>query len=129
MIRKMMVALMLGAGLLGGVLVMNTDMAFAVDSVICSGNFTPEQKEAAGCNADKKKANEVAVDIIKIVLSVVGLLAVVAIILGGVSFMTSTGDAMKVTRAKNTVIYGVVGLIVALLAFAIVSFVSQGVGG
>ena len=52
-----------------------------------------------------------------------GFMAVVMIIMGGISFITSQGDAAKVTRARNTILYGVIGLIVAILAFAIVNFV------
>lgn len=61
--------------------------------------------------------------IINVVIGVIGFVAVVVIILGGVSYMTSAGDPGKVTKAKNTILYGVVGLIVALLAFAIVNFI------
>lgn len=62
-------------------------------------------------------------DIINVVVGVVGIIAVVMMIVGGISFITSQGDASKVTKARNTILYGVVGLIVALLAFAIVNFV------
>ncbi len=68
-------------------------------------------------------------DAINVVLSVVGVVAVVVIIIGGISFITSQGDASKVTKARNTILYGVVGLAVALLAYAIVNFVLQGVFG
>ena len=61
--------------------------------------------------------------IINVIIGVVGFIAVVMMILGGISFITSQGDAAKVTKAKNTILYGVVGLIVAMLAFAIVNFV------
>ena len=62
-------------------------------------------------------------NIINIIIGVVGIVAVIMMILGGISFITSQGDAAKVTKARNTILYGVVGLIVALLAFAIVNFV------
>lgn len=61
--------------------------------------------------------------IINVVLSVVGVIAVVVIIIGGIYFIISQGDAAKITRAKNTILYGVIGLIICLLAFAIVNFV------
>lgn len=61
--------------------------------------------------------------IINFVVGAVGLVAVVVIILGGVQYTTSAGDAAKVTKAKNTIMYGVIGLVVAMLAFAIVNFV------
>lgn len=61
--------------------------------------------------------------IINVALGVLGLVAVVMIILGGLSYTTSAGDAAKVKKAKDTIMYGVIGLVVALLAFAIVNFV------
>ena len=61
--------------------------------------------------------------IINVALGVIGFVAVVMIIMGGVQYTTSSGDAAKVTKAKNTILYGVVGLVIALLAFAIVNFI------
>lgn len=61
--------------------------------------------------------------IINVIIGVVGVVAVVMMIIGGISFITSQGDTNKVTKARNTILYGVVGLIVAMLAFAIVNFV------
>lgn len=62
-------------------------------------------------------------DVINVVIGIIGMLAVIMIIMGGISFATSQGDAAKVTKARNTILYGVVGLIISLLAFAIVNFV------
>lgn len=61
--------------------------------------------------------------VINVVLGVVGFLAVAMIIIGGIQYTTSAGDAQRVTKAKNTILYGVVGLVIALLAFAIVNFI------
>ena len=61
--------------------------------------------------------------IINVALAVLGLVAVVMIIIGGFNYMTSSGDTAKVTKARNTILYGVIGLVIALLAFAIVNFV------
>ncbi len=61
--------------------------------------------------------------IINVVIGIVGFIAVAMMIMGGISFVTSQGDTAKVTKARNTILYGVVGLVVALLAFAIVNFV------
>ena len=44
-------------------------------------------------------------------------------IIGGVQYMTSAGDTQKVTKAKNTILYGLIGLVICVLAFAIVNFV------
>ena len=61
--------------------------------------------------------------IINVVLGIAGLIAVFMMIYGGVVLATSQGDAAKVTKGKHTILYGVVGLVIALLAFAIVNFV------
>ena len=61
--------------------------------------------------------------IINVALGIIGFIAVAMIIVGGVQYTTSAGDAAKVTKAKNTILYGVVGLVIALLAFAIVNFI------
>ena len=61
--------------------------------------------------------------VVNVIVGVIGFVAVIMMIMGGISFVTSQGDASKVAKARNTILYGVVGLIVALLAFAIVNFV------
>ena len=61
--------------------------------------------------------------IITAVFSIIGIVSVVMIILGGISYATSQGDPGKVKKGKDTILYGIIGLIVALLAFAIVNFV------
>ena len=65
-------------------------------------------------------------NIINILNGIVGALAIVAvivIIIGGIGYMTSSGDAAKVKKAKDTILYGIIGLIICVLAFAIVNFV------
>lgn len=75
----------------------------------------------------KNDLNNTLNTIINVVIGIVGFVAVVMMILGGISFITSQGDSSKVTKARNTILYGVVGLVVALLAFAIVNFVLSNV--
>ena len=59
----------------------------------------------------------------------IGIISVVMIIIGGIRYATSGGNAEKVKSAKNTILYAVVGLAVALLALAIVNFVNTDVVG
>ncbi len=61
--------------------------------------------------------------IVNILLFIVGALAVIMIIIGGLRYAISGGDAKAVSAAKNTILYAIVGLIVAFLAFAAVNFV------
>lgn len=62
-------------------------------------------------------------NIINGVMMAVGIVAVIVIIVGGVNYATSQGDPSKVTKGKKILIGGIVGLIIVLLAFAIVNFV------
>lgn len=58
---------------------------------------------------------------------VAGALAVIAIIVGGILYITSGGDEKRIGAAKNTILYAVVGMVVAVLAYAIANFVLKGV--
>jgi hypothetical protein len=61
--------------------------------------------------------------IVNILLYVLGAIAVVMIVIGGIRYTTSNGDSSAITSAKNTILYSVIGLIVAILAYSIVNFV------
>ena len=68
--------------------------------------------------------------VIQIINSVIGVLAVVCVIVmivGGVNYMTSNGDAGKVKKGKDTILYGCIGLIICVLSFAIVNFVIKSI--
>ena len=73
-----------------------------------------------GSDAD---VNNIVQTIITILIWLVGVLAVIMIIYGGIIYTTSGGDPGKVKKGKDTIIYGIVGLIIAILAFVIVNFV------
>ena len=57
------------------------------------------------------------------IIAVLGIACVVVMIIGGVQYMTSSGDASKVEKAKKTILYACIGLIVCALSFVIVNFV------
>lgn len=59
---------------------------------------------------------------------IIGAVSVLMIIIGGIRYVTSNGDQSAITSAKNTILYAVIGLIVAILAYAIVSFVIVNIG-
>lgn len=62
-------------------------------------------------------------------LFIVGALAVIMIIWGGIRYATSAGNSSSVTAAKNTILYAIVGLIIAFLAFAAVNWVLGALSG
>ena len=107
-------------------------------SYICPDGKTVSTTGLAGCtsgdngvvntnnNNDLMKTVNI---IINVIIGVIGFVAVVVIILGGVQYTTSAGDPGKVKKAKDTILYGIVGLVIALLAFAIVNFVLSSIVG
>lgn len=75
------------------------------------------------CNNKDEDATSLIGIIVNTLLFIVGLLAVVMIIFSGIQYTTSSGDSGRVSKAKNTLVYSIVGLIIAFLAFAIVNWV------
>ena len=61
--------------------------------------------------------------IVKNIILALGVVCVVVMLVGGINYMTSSGDPSKVEKAKKTILYGLIGLIICVLAFAIVNFV------
>jgi len=96
-----------------------------------NGKYVPDIKQCEEWNNSEiaKQDNLMGTlqTVVNVIVGVIGFVAVIMMIMGGISFVTSQGDASKVAKARNTILYGVVGLVVALLAFAIVNFVLSSV--
>lgn len=118
---------------LSGVAVMSPAYAATTDKhPICANgqpSSTPDLKgcsewgSTGGSNLSQDDLMNTLQVVINVIVGVIGFIAVAMIIMGGISFATSQGDSSKVAKARNTIIYGVVGLVIAMLAFAIVNFV------
>jgi hypothetical protein len=67
--------------------------------------------------------------ITNVLLFLIGAISVIMLIIGGIRYTISQGDSTAVTSAKNTILYAVIGIIVALLAYAIVNFVLSSFAG
>lgn len=62
-------------------------------------------------------------EILRIVFGVAAAVAILVVILGALKYVTSQGDPGEVTKAKNTILYAIIGLVIAAAAFSIVTFV------
>ncbi|GAC1570487.1 MAG: hypothetical protein NVS3B23_02360 [Candidatus Saccharimonadales bacterium] len=98
----------------------------------CSGATTNSLDPTAGGDESSCKgtqASDTVTNIIKIVVTIfsiiVGIAAILMIIVGGFKYVTSTGDPGKVSSAKNTILYALIGLVIVALAQFIVRFVLQ----
>ncbi len=70
-----------------------------------------------------KSTGDIIRTVVNILLFALGAAAVVMIVIGGIKYVTSQGDSNGVSSAKNTILYAVIGLIVAISAYAIVNWV------
>lgn len=61
--------------------------------------------------------------ITNVLLYILGAISVIMIIIGGLRYVVSGGNSTNVTAAKNTILYAIVGIVVALLSYAIINFV------
>lgn len=61
--------------------------------------------------------------ITNVMLFGVGAIAVIMVVIGGLRYVISGGNSTNITSAKNTILYAVIGMIIAILAYALVNFV------
>jgi hypothetical protein len=118
----------LGAGLFV------SSTALAADTTTC--DTTSDLTISGGANCTQDKSNKTPASlfgtggifqtIVNIFLFVIGAIAVIMLIYGGIRYTISGGDSKNVTAAKDTILYAVVGIVVAILAYAIVNFVIGG---
>ena len=78
------------------------------------GNNVPENLTGTG---------GVFTTVVNIALFIIGALSVIMLIYGGIRYTVSGGDSGSVTAAKNTILYAIIGIVVAIFAYALVNFV------
>ena len=115
-------AFVVSLGLVG---VFGLQPAAAIDPLgaACAKNPTSEicvQKSTASASIPDQIKN-----IISLLLFVLGVICVIVIIVAGIQYAVAGGDSNQITKAKNSILYAIIGLVVALLAYAIVNFVIQ----
>lgn len=89
------------------------------DWLILAARVTPTE---VGTEDDKNLEGDLT-NIVNVIIGLLGIVAVITIIFGGVNYMTANGDSSKIKKAKDTILYGVIGLVVVILSAAIVNFV------
>ncbi len=113
--------------ILAGLLVVPTVTLAVAPAVNADGDYTLGSgvKSAQGTGVDQVSTDPESLvkQFVNIFLFAVGALSVIMLIWGGIRYTTSAGDSNKVQAAKNTVLYAIVGLVVAILAYAIVNMV------
>lgn len=85
-----------------------------VNATVCDNN---------NANNQLFGANGIFSRVISTLFVVIGLIAVIIIVIGGLRYVLSAGDQNAINSAKNTILYAVIGLVISILAYAIVNFV------
>jgi hypothetical protein len=90
-------------------------LTYSLSSLFAKVDLNPLPKTGA--------STSVIQTVITIVLGIIGAIAVMFIVIGGMRYILSQGDPQAVGKAKGTIIYALVGLLFAILAQAIVGFI------
>ena len=123
-IAQFFLSLAIVLGISGSLVALQPVGVYALDAnqqAVCDAIGT-----GANCNKGTGGANKLngVIDTIINVLSVlVGVLAVIMVIIAGFKYVTSAEDSSKITSAKNTLVYAIVGLVIVALSQTIVKFV------
>jgi hypothetical protein len=116
----------IAVGLAGMLLMVNLlmpSMVFAdAKTEICKG-IGAAGGGSTDCSAGTTTVEGVIGTVINVLSWVIGIIAVIMVIVGGLKYITSSGDSNNVNSAKNTILYAIVGLVVVALAQVIVRFV------
>ena len=123
--KKVILVALAAVTLLIGVVAIHTAPALAASAKdeICAG--VGSASGASGCStpAGSPTVNSVINTVINIISAFVGVVAIIMIVFAGFRYVTSGGDSSKISSAKNTLIYAIVGIVVAALAQVIVRYV------
>ena len=98
---------------------------FAADNTggACDASLPEEIREANGCNKNNgNKVPAIITNILTAIIAVLGVVSAIYVFIGGITYMTSSGDSGKVEKAKKTILYALIGLVISALSFAIVNF-------
>jgi hypothetical protein len=112
--------------ILGFALVLGVGMLFAPAPAFAQSaidDACANDPNSTLCKNSNQEIGPIITTVINVLLFLIGIISVVMIIIGGIMYSTSAGDAGAVTKAKNTVLFAVIGLVIAFLAFAIVNWV------
>ncbi len=127
--RNIFLKLVLAAALFTS-LVSTGGLVYAIDCSTTAPSTTPEAIQcgtdnAAGApaNATPSSLDNTIHNVVNLLSVAVGIAAVIMLILGGFRYITSSGNQEAVKAAKNTIMYALIGLVIAALAQVIVQFV------
>ncbi len=110
-----------------GLALVTPNVAYAQNCTDASGGIGGGADCAKPTNAAENLFGDGSIfnTVTNILLFLIGAVSVIMLIIGGVRYVVSGGDQGAVTSAKNTILYAIIGIVIAFLAFAAVRFVTD----
>lgn len=108
---------------LGAVMIALTGVPVGAASCGSAKQCIDQGLTASGASGTSGDLSTILTTVTNILLFLMGAVSVIMIIIGGFRYVTSQGDQTQMQSAKNTILYAVIGVVVSIAAYAIVSFV------
>ena len=127
--RALTLILGLGTAMLAPVMVGTASAAAAAGNSACTGDVNSGLAGGAACSQATGTSSNlfgsggIFQTIANTLIFLVGAIAVLFLIIGGLRYVISNGDPKAVEAAKNTILYAIIGIVIAILSFAAVQFV------
>ncbi len=134
-IRRLLTTLLVSTSiLLPGLFSLAATPAYATSSALndlCTGinSTSAPTGGSSSCTGSNTSISSIASTIVNVFTYIVGIISVLMLIIAGFRYVTSGGESSKVSSAKNTLIYAIVGIVIVIAAQVIVSFVANKAGG
>ena len=116
---RVIVAALVATLMISGTSVMTVSAA----SCGTAKNCVEQGLSATGADTGNSDLASVLSTITNVLMFLVGAVSVIMLIIGGFRYVVSQGDQSQVTSAKNTILYAVIGLVVAIMGYTVISFV------
>ena len=116
------------AGVVGVAVATVGQPVLALDPLKDGCAATPDAAICKEKDKAEQKVPKMVQNIVNLLIYALGIICVIVIIIAGIMYATAAGDSNQITKAKNAILYAVVGLVVALMAYGIVNFVLERVG-
>lgn len=129
LLNQLFTGLMMVPMLAASVLVLTAPLSYAAKTdQVCDENKV-SVTEGVDCAKSKDQSatlfgkGGIFQTVTNVLLFLIGAISVIMLIVGGLRYVLSSSDSTAITGAKNTILYAIIGIVVALLAYAIVNFV------
>lgn len=103
------------------------------EKAICEGSggvWTPAAGNGGSCSTpgSVRTVPNTIRSVVEILIFVVGAVSIIMVVIGGLRYVLSGGDEKAISAAKNTILYSIIGIIISVASYAIVSFVLTNLG-